>query len=348
MADYFGWDIGGVHLKAARLSAASGRASLATRILGFEIWRDPAALTSRLRSLRDARSGPHAVTMTAELSDVFPTRAEGVRAILGACAEVLPGPPRVLNLRGRLVTLDEALERPLEAAAANWMASAKLVALARREALLIDIGSTTTDIVPVRDREPRPAGRTDTERLMVGELVYTGVLRTPPASLADRVPLAGGWCRVCPEHFTVMGDVYRVLGAITEEEYTVPTPDGRGRSRNESMARLARLVGADPATIGPTAVETMAHFLQERQVDQVARAIVQVRALWPGDPPSEAIVAGAGSFLADCAARRAGLTPVRLDALFPRLGGDDWSRAAPSAALAVLLAAETGDYRFTS
>jgi len=339
MADYFGWDIGGVHLKAARLSAASGRASLATRVLGFEIWRDPAALAARLGSLRDARSGPHAVTMTAELSDVFPTRAEGVRTILGACAEVLPGPPRVLNLRGRLVTLDEALERPLEAAAANWMASARLV---RREALLIDIGSTTTDIVPVRDGEPRPAGRTDTERLMVGELVYTGVLRTPPASLVDRVPLGGGWCRVCPEHFTVMGDVYRVLGAMTEEEYTVPTPDGRGRGRNESMTRLARLVGADPATIGPTAVERMADFLRERQVDQVARAIVQVQALWPGDPPSDAIVAGAS------AARRAGLTPVRLDTLFPGIGGDQWSRAAPSAALAVLLAAETGDYRFTS
>jgi len=347
MADYFGWDIGGVHLKTAGLSAACGRPSLATRILPFEIWRDPAALASRLSSLRAARPGPHAVTMTAELSDVFPTRTEGVRTILGACAEALPGPPRVLDLRGRLVTLEEALERPLETAAANWMAPARLVALARREALLIDVGSTTTDITPVRDGEPRPAGRTDTERLLSGELVYTGVLRTPPASLAEVVPLAGGWCRVCPEHFTVMGDVYRILGAITEEEYTVPTPDGRGRGRDESMARLARLVGADPATIGPAAIERMARFLRERQIDQVARAIGQVRSLWPGDSPAVAIVAGAGAFLAGSAARRAGLTPVRLDTLFPGIDGEDWSRAAPSAALAVLLAAETGDLRFT-
>src|SRR2546426_1165864 len=156
MGDYFGWDIGGVHLKFARLTATPGSASILTRVVPFEIWKDPHGLASRLRSLLDDRQGKHAVTMTAELSDIYPTRADGVRSVLRACAEALPGPPRILDLRGAFLSVNQALDRPLDVAAANWMATARLVARARREGLLIDVGGTTTDIVPIRAGGPRP------------------------------------------------------------------------------------------------------------------------------------------------------------------------------------------------
>jgi len=345
MADYFGWDIGGVHLKSARLTATGGSVSIETRIVPFEIWKEPAGLAGRLRGMLADRGGAHAVTMTAELSDAWSSRPEGVRAILGACSEALPGALRVLDLRGRLVPIDEARERPLDVAAANWLATATLIGRAVPEALLVDVGSTTTDIVPIRGGAPCPAGRTDTERLVSGELVYTGCLRTPPASLAGFVPLHGGWCRVSPEHFTIMGDVHRILGTIAERDYTVATPDGRGRSLEDARTRLARLVCADAGTIGASAIETIARFLAERQVGQVAEAIVQVLSR---EPPGEsvAITAGAGVFLADSAARRAGLKTAPLAGLFPGLAGDDWARAAPAAALGVLLAEEIEGSRF--
>jgi (4-(4-[2-(gamma-L-glutamylamino)ethyl]phenoxymethyl)furan-2-yl)methanamine synthase len=345
VADYFGWDIGGVHLKSARLTATRGPVSIETRMVPYEIWKEPAALAKRIRALLADRAGAHAVTMTAELSDAWSTRAEGVRAILGACREALPGPLRVLDLRGRLVPLDAARERPLDVAAANWLATATLIGRAVRDALLVDVGSTTTDIVAIRDGIPCPAGRTDTERLVSGELVYTGCLRTPPASLAEIVPLGGGWCRVSPEHFTNMGDVHTILGAIEERDYTVATPDGRGRSREDAKARLARLVCADAGTIGDHALETIARFLAERQVGRIAQAIVQVLSRHPGGRPV-AVPAGAGVFLAESAARRAGLGTVALAGLFPRLAGDDWGRAAPAAALSVLLAEEIEGSRF--
>ena len=347
MGDYFGWDIGGVHIKFAKLTAAQASASILTRVVPFEIWKDPDGLVPRLRSLLDDRPGKHGVTMTAELSDLYPTRADGVRSILRACAQALPGPPRILDVRGGFLSVDEALDRPLEVAAANWVGTARLVARARRDALLIDVGSTTTDIVPIRAGEPRPAGRTDTERLLSGELVYSGVLRTPPSSLTDVVPLHGMWCRVSPEHFTIMGDVYRILGTITERDYTVPTPDGRGRSRDEAMARLARLVCADLAAIGPAAVETIALFLEERQIEQVTKAILQVLSRQPQEVPPPAVSAGAGAFLAEEAARRAGLEVTGLARLAPGIRGDAWPRAAPAAAIAVLLADEDGAFRFT-
>jgi len=353
---YLGWDIGGVHLKLSVLRrAGGGEANLRSSIVPFEIWRDPCALEGRLRSmLREACAGregrgarvaavAHGVTMTAELSDVFSSRAEGVRAVLRACAAALDGAPiRVLDREGRFLAPAEAMERPLAVGAANWVATARLAARLASPAILIDVGSTTTDVVALHDGNPRPAGMTDTARLMSGELVYTGLLRTPPSSLADLVPLRGCLCRVSPEHFTITGDVYRVLGRICESEYTVPTPDGRGKGLRESAARLARLVCADPGDLGEEEILGIARFLEDRQIDRIADALRQVLSRLPDAAPAEAVVAGVGGFLAEEAAARAGLRPRRLAALLPAVSGAAWDVAAPSAALALLLAERDG------
>ena len=353
MADYLGWDIGGVHLKLSRLRCSEGAAVFGTRIVPFEIWKNPVGLAGQLRAMLGppghgtgvpGRIAAHGVTMTAELSDIFASRAEGVRAILAACEEALAGAPlRVLDLEGAFVSCEEAKERPLRVAAANWMATARLTARLAEEALLIDIGSTTTDIVPLAGGSPCPAGRTDTERLTSGELVYTGILRTPPASLAEVVPLAGGWCRVAPEHFAVTADAYRVLGAIDDTAYTVPTPDGRGTGREESAARLARIVCSDLATLGMPAVEAIAAWIHHRQVARIADAVRQVLSRTGGPGRRMAIVAGIGAFLAEEAARSAGLETARLASLLRGVGGDGWDQAAPSAALALLLAEAEGE-----
>ncbi len=352
MADHLGWDIGGAHLKLSRLTVGEGRsASIRTSIVPFELWKDPGALAGRLRSMLaasvppggGARIAAHGVTMTAELSDIFATRAEGVRSILQACREALRDVPlRVLDLHGEFALFERAMEEPQEVAAANWMATARLVGRLAADAIVIDVGSTTTDVIPVRAGRPCPSGRTDTERLMSGELLYAGLLRTPPSSLTDRVPLRGGWCRVAPEHFAVTADVYRILGRIDETEYTVPTPDGRGRSVGESAARLARLVCSDPETLGREAIEAIASYLESRQIDRTAEALLQVLSLRPGAAGLKAVVAGAGAFLGEEAAGRAGLRTVRLARLLPEIGENGWDRAAPSAAIALLLAEEAG------
>ena len=378
-----GWDIGGVHLKvaglvttASRPRAASGAESqgaarFAWRQDPFEIWGDPQALEARLRMLRQAVHSEidapaedmhHAVTMTAELSDVFADRASGVRTILAATQRALLAGPEggdgllVLDQRGRLRPIGAALEAPLEVAAANWMATATLAArlhassfTPRRRALLIDVGSTTTDIIAIAEGRPEPRGFTDLDRLQSGELLYTGLLRTPPAALADRVPLGESWCRVSPEHFTNMADVQVILGRIAPESYTTRTPDGRGRSRAECAARLARLVCSEPASLGEEALLTIAEFLADRQVDRIVEAARQVVGGRPsGGGPAEPVViaAGCGWFLAQSAAQRAGWPAVRLSRLVQvsgRPAGDDWDVAAPAASLALLLAESRGE-----
>jgi probable H4MPT-linked C1 transfer pathway protein len=335
----FGWDIGGVHLKAALLLDDGGEMRLVWRERPFAIWRAPTALPAAMVSLMDdllpraaaaGRAIPHAVTFTAELSDCFASREAGVAFILDACDQALGGEGyRVLDVEGGLRPPGAARRTPLAVAAANWMATAMLAARFVPDGVLIDTGSTTTDIVPLRTGRPRPLGRGDTERLQCGELLYTGGLRTPPSSLGETVPVRGAPCPTIPEFFCNMADAYVLLGRLEPGAYTVETADGRGRDRAACAVRLARLVGASPADLGEDGLLALAAFLEERQIARVAAA---VRRAAPG--ARTAVTCGAGEFLAEAAARSAGLDTVRLEALHPRLG-PGWSRVAPAASLAL-------------
>jgi probable H4MPT-linked C1 transfer pathway protein len=193
-------DIGGANTKAAWLW---GR-SLRTVSRPFEVWRDPQALSAVLREVAaDVAAAPaHAVaiTMTAELSDAFRTKREGVAFVLDAAEDALGDRPlSVLTTSGELVPIGAARARPWAVAAANWVATGLAVADGHSDALLLDIGSTTADIVPIAAGRVAANGRTDLDRLLAGELVYTGVLRTDLAAIAPRVPVRGGWCPVSSE-----------------------------------------------------------------------------------------------------------------------------------------------------
>jgi (4-(4-[2-(gamma-L-glutamylamino)ethyl]phenoxymethyl)furan-2-yl)methanamine synthase len=218
-------------------------------------------------------------------------------------------------------------------AAANWMATATLVARENRDALLLDVGSTTTDIIPIVAGAVVAVGRTDPERLRTGELVYSGCLRTPVCAIVRSVPLDGTRCRVAAEHFAITADVYRWLERIDDADYTCDTPDGRGRSRSEAGARLARMVCADSETLSEVDVTAIADYVAQTQTRQIAHGVRQVmRRLKPG--PRVAVVAGSGAFVARAAAGLLDLVACEPSSL----GGANAWRVAPAAAAAFLLA----------
>ena len=156
-----------------------------------------------------------AVTMTAELADCFTTKREGVAFVLDAFHTAFPAiDPWVYGVDGRFRSAAAARKQPLEVAAANWMATATLVARSIPDALLLDVGSTTADVIPIVAGRVAARGRTDPDRLRTGELVYTGALRTPVCAIVRSVPLCGRLCRVAAEHFAVAADVHLWLGWI--------------------------------------------------------------------------------------------------------------------------------------
>src|SRR5262249_57381858 len=170
---------------------------------------------------------------------------------------------------------------------------------------LLDVGSMTAVVVPMQAGRVTARGRTDRERLLAGELVYTGVLRTPVAAIVPRVPLRGGQCPVASEWFAVSGDVHVLLGDLGAEDYTCPTPDGRPATPEYAAERLARVVCADVEMLDAEEIRAIAQAVAEAQERQVAAAIATVAAR-VGEPLT-VITTGQGAFLARRAAARAGL-----------------------------------------
>jgi probable H4MPT-linked C1 transfer pathway protein len=328
-----GWDVGGVNTKAARVRHRTVEAVINQP---YELQRAPGRLSAVLRELAASlASGPdtaHAVTMTAELSQMFRTKREGVQFVLDAVGSSLRGHTiGVFCTDGRFRDLDDAGRSPLLAAAANWLATAEVVATYHANTLLIDIGTTTTDIVPIVKGTVVANGRTDVDRLASGELVYTGALRTPIEAIVSDVPLRGRCVGVSAEGFALIGDVHLYRGALSGGDYSVPTPDGRPATKAFALERLARVVCGDRELLDVAAIAQIAESVSAAQVRRIADAIRRVLANHPAI--RNAVVTGMGDFIAAAAAQAAGLNVIRLaDTL-----GADAARCAPAAAVALLL-----------
>jgi probable H4MPT-linked C1 transfer pathway protein len=330
-----GWDIGGVNTKAARLRPAAEGFALRTVSLPYEVQREPGALAPvLLAAAREAGREPsdiHAVTMTAELSQAFRTKREGVGFVLDAVQAAFPGSiVQVYTVDGRFVGLEEARAWPLSVGASNWAATANWVARTIPTCVLIDIGTTSTDLIPVIDGRVAAVGQTDPERLLSGELLYSGALRTPAEAIARQVPLWGGEAGVSADGFALIGDAHLWRGNLSSDDYTCRAPDGRPATRVFAGERLARMVCADRDMLDDSAIDGIATALADAQVRTLVQALERLRARWPAI--AVAVVTGLGDFIAAEAARAAGLTTV---SLAEQLGPA--SRTAPAAAVAWLL-----------
>jgi probable H4MPT-linked C1 transfer pathway protein len=338
MSDVIGWDVGGAHLKAARVEG--GRIVNAVQVasplrLGLERLATSFAEAKALIG----RAERHVVTMTGELADTFACRAEGVELLSGLAAREL-GPGHVTIYAGRagFVRPEEAKLHVEDVASANWYATASLVGRLRSAALVMDMGSTTTDIVPVVDGAVAARGYTDAERLRTGELVYTGLVRSFLMATASRAPVDGAWTTLIGENFANMADVHRILDTLPDDADQMNTADGRAKTPAASRARLARMVGRDAAEADDATWAALARWFAEIQVRSVTDGAMLVlsRRDLPGDAP--VVGAGIGDAVISEAARRLGRGYVpfrRLLDVAPGIG-EAASRCAPAAAVALL------------
>lgn len=260
----------------------------------FELWKRPEHLARALCQLL-AEFQPFerlAVTMTGELCDCFETKRQGVRSILRATAAAAPGTAiQVWTTAGIFAELAAAVEDPLPAAAANWLALATFCGrwAPTGAGLAVDVGSTTTDIVPLWQGQPVPRGRTDRDRLQSRELVYTGVRRTPVCTLLGVEGAA--------ELFATNLDVYLLLGDLVEDVSDCRTADGRPATRPFAHARLARMAGADVESYTLSEARQLAQRICDRQTGWIADALRSVTVRLP-EPPRTVVLSGIGEFLA--------------------------------------------------
>ena len=295
-----GLDIGGANVK-----AASGDGHSVCR--AFEIWKDPDRLPEILNDIATQlveQTGSEfdllAITMTAELADCFQTKADGVDAVLRSVEQVANSIPiAVWQTGAEFVTADVARDIPLLVAAANWHGLATFVGRVVRQsaAVLIDIGSTTTDIIPLLNGVPIPHGLTDRERLQSGELVYSGVGRTPLCAIAHTVPFREAYCPMAAEFFASSLDIYLTLGAIPEDPDDDRTANGKPATIEAAHDRIARMLCCDRVEFTADDAELVSRFLADVQKQRLAGPLERVLARLNHDCQA-VLISGAGSFLA--------------------------------------------------
>lgn len=341
---YIGWDLGGAHLKWARLGE-DGRL--------VHVDQQPCRLWTGLATLDrvldqaiadiDGARPVHAVTMTGEVADIFQSRAQGVGELLArltvrvgdAEIQVFAGP------RG-LIEVSQAPEHVLEIASANWFASTGHAAQRLGRGILIDIGSTTTDIIRFSHHRVSHQGYSDGERLCTQELVYTGVSRTPVMAVVRQVPFDGEWQLVASERFATMADVYRLTGRLAESPdgmTQLDTADGAGTGPEDCARRLARMLGRDLASAPLEQWRQAAHYIARAQLGMVREALERSLSRVAAMPDLALVGAGLGRFLVPELAAQLGCPYVDFSELVegPPALKNHGAICAPAVALAYLV-----------
>lgn len=357
-----GLDIGGANLK-----AATGDGDVVS--IAFPFWSRRDDFPEVLRTIQlDGHSSPDviALTMTAELADCFRSKSEGVKFIIDSVTGAFPKSLiRVWLTSGEFAEPADAIELSQLAAASNWHALATWIgrAFPVGPALLIDVGSTTTDVIPILDGIPVSEGYTDLERLLHRELCYTGIRRTPICAVAQEVPLSddagiaasvpagSSLPRMVPlaaEFFATMLDVYLITGHLAPSEKSHNTADGRSESRDAAFNRLAHMLCCDREELTDDQLLRIAEFLADRQQAQIAVAVRDRceylnRLTDPQKLPVQILLSGEGAWLASDAIRRIGNIPFALPADISQMFVRDISSCAPAFAVARLAAERCRD-----
>jgi hypothetical protein len=287
-----GFDIGGANTKVVLVEAENEILKICAHSLRYyPIWQKskdelPTMLAEIGTSVGYVEGVPVCVTITAELSDAYETKREGILHVLASLEQAFPKSDlSIFTTAGTFHSAKHIQNDPLPAAASNWVATARWIAATYSDCIFIDIGSTTADIIPIRDGHLATEGHTDLARLLHCELVYTGVLRATIPSVAHYVPFRGRMCPISFEKFATMADVHLILGHITGEEYTTETADGRPPTLEYSYARLARIVCADFEEVTREDVDGFAQYLFQEQVNQITVGLGEVTGKFEANLP---------------------------------------------------------------
>jgi probable H4MPT-linked C1 transfer pathway protein len=304
-----GWDIGGAHTKAVLLDK-KGNVISALQV-PCPLWQGLDKLEVGIHDILKqlavkSAEALHVVTMTGELADIFPNRHTGVMEISNKLVQLL-GKNIFFYLAQpsqkshNFIAIDKVSANTMLIASANWHASASYIAQKLDMGLMVDVGSTTTDIIPIVENAMIDVGLSDAGRMRQDSLVYTGVIRTPVMALTQKIIWDNLETNVAGEYFATMADVYRLTGELDEEKDMAGTADGKRKTKQDSARRLARMVGHD---IEDKSLESWARLAQAFRAAQIKQLKLAVKKhLKPNMP---IVGAGAGAFLVKVLAKELG------------------------------------------
>lgn len=271
-----GWDIGGAHIKLALLTDKNMRV--------FQwycpLWRGIQELDKILQVALNEMKGEkfkHYVTMTGELVDCFSSKADGVRQIMNTFVNVMNSQNDIqFFTQQKMLNHKQAVDAFEAIASANWLASGMAIARVTDDALFIDMGSTTTDLLMIKNAQVKNFGNSDFERLRSGELVYTGVVRSCVNTISTHLLYRDELIPMMAEYFSNTADVYRILNLLPAHADLGETCDGSGKDINASVKRLARMIGVDVHANNPEdnqVWQAAAMHIAQQQKQMLARQV---------------------------------------------------------------------------
>jgi len=350
-----GWDIGGANVKAA---AFENQTITQVDQISCPLWKGVEELLFCINGISHnfCQDGGlhgfhHAITMTGELVDHFDDRMQGVTTIINTMSSKLNADQNTSNVQyfagnNGFLEAQQAATNYRDVASANWLASVNYAASKIPNALFIDIGSTTTDIVAIRDHVADNTGFTDEQRLIEKELVYCGVIRTPVFAISQFAQLEDRRIPVINEYFSNTADVYRLTGELPLHADISDTLDGRAKDLASSAVRLARMFANDAKEEQLENWKEVAMQIRNSQI-QVIKDACRHQIMKKGVALSTPIIgAGVGRFLVKQLASQLGRDYIEFDELFESKNNSDGfsiGDCAPAAAVACLAASSIAE-----
>ncbi len=265
-----GIDIGGANTKITKLNTNN---SYTIDHIYFPMWMKNNELINLLSKYNNNNNkiSKIALVTTAELADAYKTKKEGIENILNSVEEAFPNKEiYIFDVNGNFLTVEEGKKKYMDISASNWTATTEFIKkeFNLNDFLLIDMGSTTTDIIPVINGNI-VANKTDLDRLINKELLYVGTLRTPVSFLTNEIIFKGIKTNMSSEYFAITGDINIIMNKISENEYSCDTPDGKPANKEHCKIRLSKVICSDLEQITNNEIENLAFQLYEKLINLI-------------------------------------------------------------------------------
>ncbi len=240
---FLGVDIGGAHIKIIGLDKS--REICLVEYRKFYFWEEYKNFHNEIDYINSLsiKNIKCAITMTAELCDVFENRKEGFEFIKNECQRIKFNYFFYVNKKNNFSRIEDSSHKDI--ISMNWHSMGKYLKNIFSDAILIDFGSTTTDFVHVKNGIISNKFFDDFSRLNNNELIYTGVIRTPIFGLQKAINYKGMEFKIIPEQFSTTGDLFRIKKKI-KNNFDIDEESNSSKIKvQNSYQRVARSFGLD-------------------------------------------------------------------------------------------------------
>ena len=289
--EYLGIDIGGAHIKIVCLNIKKE-----VCYVGYKqcpLWKGIENLKREIKfinSLITNKNNKCCITMTGELCDIFKNRRSGAKEIIKVC--------KLINCRKFYYTkLDEMFtSRPKfdEIISMNWHSIGKLSEKKVKNAILIDFGSTTTDLICIKNGQMKYESSDDFGRINNSELLYTGFMRTPLFAITPYINYIKKRIKLIPENFSNTSDIYRIKKEIKKNFDIDNTLDNRSKTLESSMQRVSRSLGFDFKKEDQRLIKKISEEISNIQLKEIAKKIFEMMKTYGLKKNTSIIISGIG------------------------------------------------------